>query len=533
MKNTLTLLLGWILLLSANAQKEFTRIYEVKSPVEVDTWYCRSDRGLIVAGNDAALMAMDGVTGKILWQIDCKSLVGIKKSQDWEYQEDIAAVKLEFKGDKKTGDRVVYLDEATGKIIESDVTKRSSASQKGTHLSLFNLPKKEWLGREVLNVEGRDLQLRLSYESPVLNSSFKRDKKMPIEVTCSGEYNWTSDISGNFVRSLCDNGGNFGVEFGDFITLHVDGNIVFVIYEGISALDLKTGKLLWETPFAYTLFDFGMAKHEMVIGRAPMPLVDGNSVYIADLGKDSRCIKKIEASSGSILWQSQKLDKDAIITQMLLVNGALLVRNGGRVVKQELIMDLNTGNYVKCITKEENEGDFSLTAYDASSGKPLWEGKSVKELGDKFKNISNLLTDGQSVYVCSDKQLFALAPKTGIPSSHWDIASLKLGSIDALTYYHDDLLVHGEKGIARFAKNESQAKYATQCGKNLGEFFRGNAFYIYTGENEEELNEFIRFNLENGTIEGKIKDTPYPKFTPDGNEFVKKKDQVFYRYKTN
>ncbi len=532
MKNTITLIICAMMFATTFAQKEFTKLYEVKCPISVDLWYSRSDQGLIIAGNESGLWAIDGVTGKQLWQVEHKILFGVKKCEDWEYEEDYAAVKVELKGDKKGENKIVYLDEVTGALISEEVKSRKSNVSVRPSLSL-NLPKKEWVGKEKLRVNGRNIILQLSYESPAINSSFKRNKKFPISVSCSGEYNWTSNVEGSFLRSICDNGAVFDVTYGDFITIHAEGNYVFVIYEGISVLDIKTGKLLWETSYEFATFDFGMAKHEMIIGRAPLPVMDGNGVYVADLSKDVRSIRKFDLATGKVLWQSEKLDKDAIITQMLVVNGVLAVRNGGAVVKQQLFMDLNTGNYKECRTGVTNEGDFSLNAYDANSGKMLWEGKKQKSLGDKFKNITNLLSDGTYLYVSSNDNLFCLDAKTGESKMKTDVAKMKIGDITSLSFYKDDILIHGNKGVARIGKTDGTVKYATVTEKNLGEFYEGDVFYIYTGEKPEKRNEFIRVNLETGAIEGKIKDTPSPYFTFDGNEFVKKKDQTFYRFKTN
>jgi len=256
-------------------------------------------------------------------------------------------------------------------------------------------------------------------------------------------------------------------------------------------------------------------------------------VCVADLSKDVRCIRKFDLATGKVLWQSEKLDKDAIITQMLVINDVLVLRNGGAVVKQELIMDLNTGQYKECRTGITNEGDFSLNAFDINTGKMLWAGDKQKSLGDKFKNITNLLSDGSNLYVSSNDNLFCLDAKAGEAKTKVDVAKMKIGDITSLSFYKDDILIHGTKGIARVSKTDGAVKYATNTEKNIGEFYEGDVFYIYTGEKPENRNEFIRFNLETGAIEGKIKDTPSPYFTFDGNEFIKKKDQTFFRYKTN
>ncbi len=512
-------------------QKEFTQMYEVKCPISIDTWYSRSDQALIIAGNESQLWAMDGVTGKELWKVVYKEKFGIKKCEHWWYDEDHAVIEVEMKGEKKGETTITYLDEMTGAAIGDSETVVKERKSKASKSTLKRAPKKQWIGKGDLYLDDPNVSLSLEYESPKINASYDRGKKRPITVTCSGELSWSRTVEGSFVRSLCDNAfgpSGFG---GDFIDLYVSGNYVFVVYEGLSVIDLRTGALLWETTFDFSSLDIGLFKAEMIIGRAPMPVVDATGVYIADLTKDSRAIKKLDLKTGKVIWESERLKKDAIITEMIIVDGTLLVRNGGKVQVQTLITDSNGGQVCKSEYKEE--GDFNLVAYDITSGKALWVGDDVKSLGDKFKSISNLETDGKLLYVTSDRNLFALEPTTGAPKYKVEISEMKIGKPLEIGIYENDILIDAEEGLARVKLSDGSKVYATDTKKNLGSFIEGDVLYVYTGKEPGELTQFIRFNIETGAIEGGIKDTPSPYFTFDGNEFIKKKDQVFYRFKTN
>ncbi|MBK7110865.1 MAG: hypothetical protein IPH60_00225 [Flavobacteriales bacterium] len=59
---------------------------------------------------------------------------------------------------------------------------------------------------------------------------------------------------------------------------------VFVVYEGITCLDLGTGKVLWSTTFDNTETSLGL-KAKQVIGRAAMPLPAADGVYVCDFSK--------------------------------------------------------------------------------------------------------------------------------------------------------------------------------------------------------------------------------------------------------
>lgn len=217
---------------------------------------------------------------------------------------------------------------------------------------------------------------------------------------------------------------------------------------------------------------------------------------------------------------------------MIVVNGTLIVRNGGEVLVQKLVTNANDGSQT-CISEMKEEGDFSLNAYDASTGKLLWIADDLKALGDKFKGISNLLSEDGLVYVTSEKNLFALDPKTGAAKWKVDITKMKIGKPSNIYFIGDDILIEAKEGLARVKKADGTVKYATNTDQNFGGFFRGDVFYLWTGKKPDDRNKFIRFNLETGAIEGGIEDTYYPYFTEDGNEFIKKKDQVLFRYRTN
>lgn len=515
-------------------QKEFKKMYEMKFPVSVDQWEVNDDITTLVAGDMAEVCGIDAVTGKVLWTIITKEKFGVKKVESWTYDTDLGVVEFQYKGEKRGDVTYSFVDERTGELLGEEATKRGKKDRgPKPKRTKSKFSKSSFAGLGGLELEDPAVTLNLSYERPKMNSSFGRGKTMPITVSCEGEYSWSTTVQGAFVRALCDNVIGYGDDFGgDFIDIEAYGDFVFIQYEGLSVLDIKTGNVLWSTTFDFSSFDFGVFKSEMIIGRAPMPVCDNNAAYIADLSKDVRAIRKFDLRTGNKLWESERLDKDGIITQMIIVNGALIVRNGGEVLVQKLVTNGNDGSQT-CISEMKEEGDFSLNAYDASTGKPLWVADDLKALGDKFKGISNLITDDNLVYVASEKNLFALDPKTGAAKWKVDVTKMKIGKPMAIYFDGDDILIDAKEGLARVTKSDGKTLYATNFDQNLGGFFRGDVYYVWTGKKPDEINEFIRFNLTTGAIEGGIKDTGYPYFNYDGNEFVKKKDNVLYRFKTN
>ena len=62
--------------------------------------------------------------------------------------------------------------------------------------------------------------------------------------------------------------------------------------------------------------------------------------------------------------------------------------------------------------------------------------------------------------------------------------------------------------------------------------FAGNLFYVWTGSDIFSLEDFVRFDLNSGKIISKMKDTPNPFFSEDGEEFLKIDGEKYFRYKT-
>lgn len=529
MKTIISTLLCVTLFLSAFTQKEFSQLYSLKIPVPADYWSPSQDRSHVIAGDLAEICSIDAVAGKVLWTMRFKEKFGVKKCEEWNYLGDIGVLEIIVKGDKKDERRTILVDDKTGQEISEEAYRLKKEKPAKTKSSRKKGP--TWSSKDGVWVEKPAVTLQLAYERPKINSSFQRDKKFGITVSCSGEYSWSTTVQGSFVRSLCDNTAGFGQDFGgDFISIQATEDVVFIQYEGLSVLDIKTGKLLWETSFDFSVFDFGVFKSEMIIGRAPMPVVDKDAVYVADLSKDVRKIRKFDLRTGKILWESEKVAKDAIITEMIVLQDMLVVKNGGEVNVQTLVTNQNGGS--TCTSEYKNEGDFSLTAYSTSNGALAWDANRIKSLGDKFKSISNLNTDGTVLFVASDRSAFSLDPKTGNANWKADISKLKIGKPKEIALSGEDLIVDGDEGVARITQANGSVKYNTNTDKNLGWFVHGDVYYLWTGKKPEERNQFIRFNMENGQVEGMIKETPYPYFTGDGNEFIKKSGSVLSRYRT-
>ena len=139
----------------------------------------------------------------------------------------------------------------------------------------------------------------------------KGGSELNITVEASGGHAWKQNFTGRVVRHLTNN--YLPADEGDVILSITTGQgKVFVVYEGITCLDLVTGKLLWSTTFD-NVETSGALKVKQEIGRAAMPLIAADGVYICDFSKDERSIKKLDLATGAVIWTADKLKKDDIV----------------------------------------------------------------------------------------------------------------------------------------------------------------------------------------------------------------------------
>lgn len=512
------------------AQKEFTQIYEVKFPVDADSRGINADRTLTWATDWTELAMMDAVTGKVLWTCNFKEKFGIKKAKSYNYIEEKQVLELKLKMDKDN-DKIVYLDPKSGNTLdEGTVAKLGKPAKSG----LFSYMKPRQVFKSWIETEGS--VITLDYESKFTTGPSK-PKKTTATVTCTGANKWTTQINIQVVRSLLSNSaevyGGPDVGNGDFLTLYARGNKIFVLYEGLSVLDMKTGKLLWETTFDNSIFDFGLMKLSQELGRAAWPIPVNDAVYIADLSEKSRCIKKLNIETGAELWKGEELPKDAIIPGLYICGNTLVAQSGGKIEKQVYIP--GTSGRPDVYKREYRfDGDFGIKAYDAASGKMLWQtSDKKKELNDKFSSlITNTLTDEKNIYVGSSKFIYCFEAATGKVIYALPAEDLKIGKPDNIWFYNENIILEGEEGVASINKGTGKVNYSTNTKKCLATFNIGNAFFVWNGKNPEDWSAFVRVDIDNGAILGKIAGTSYPKFSEDGEEFVKFDGNKIMRYKT-
>lgn len=529
MKNTFLIVCGLFISAVLNAQKPFPMVYKSQWPVEVKWRMSNDDKTLALGGDLRELSMMDAVTGKVLWSMNFKEKFGVKKANAWDWDYSTQAVWVKLKTDEKDVEQTLYFDERTGEKIE-DISSRVS-KYKVRYKRGWLKPYKVYAGR--YDDDASNVHVQLDYVRKVASSAMGKGTKTDITLKSTGAYNWTATFKGNIIRALCYDGtvsaeGMFG---GEYINLVVANNRVFVVYEGISCFDLTKGNKLWETTFDNADLNFGLMKLSQTLGQAAMPLVTEDGVYIADLSKGQSRIRKLDLNTGAVIWESAEFGKDDVVPDLTLVDGTIIARFGGKIEVQTFIPGTE-GRPDVCKKEYKMVGPFGVRAYDAKTGALKWETFRMKELGDRFKGgISNILISGSKLYFASSKNAFCIEAATGSVVYKTDISKAGIGIPDEIWIRKEALIIEANMGIASVNLSGGSLNFATKTKKHFGSFGTADAFYVWVGKSAFERYDFVRVDLDNGSILGIQKKTAYPQFTPDYEEFLKYDGNKVFRYK--
>lgn len=514
--------------ITLNAQKEFPTVWQTEFAL-ASGWNATSpDLEFVIGGDATAVEVLDGATGKQLWGITFKEKYGVKECEDWVANHDTETVDIELKKDKNGPVTTIHLDYRTGaEVGREQLPARTRTKAARTNRSVAR-------GQRIHHSECTDdasgTTISLAYDDKKIKSAMG-GTDLTLTVKASGGHDWTASFEGKVVAHMVHD--MLPAEEGAVILNVLTGHgKVLVVYEGITCLDLASGRVLWNTSFDYTSTSVGL-KAKQEIGRAAMPLIAADGVYLADLSKGQRTIKKLDAATGAVIWSADKLDDDDIVSELLLVGGNLIARFGG-VVRHEIFVPSANGGVGDGTYKVEHvfEGRTGLRAYDAATGKAAWSTDAM-ELADNFKKGEcNILSEGGSIHALGEKNIYVFDAATGKVIKQADYNSKAIGKARWYYAYNGLMLIEGEKGIAAVDK-DLVVKYATPTGKCLLTELRGDAFIVWTGKEMTDRNEFIRFDPATGAILGKLEGCYRPRFDTSGDRFVRFNDDKVMMYRTN
>lgn len=547
-------------------QEAFQQAFKASFPGKIEGRSSNENVTIVYGRNSKGVSAMSAADGKMMWEINFEKDFGIKEFDGYRNLAYTGVLVYYTKESKKAPSQKVFLDAITGKLLwqtsefgtagdfeagllDSYDRDGTFLGNKGDGLKIYEI-KTGKLAGELLesaattkdmyyfgNMVAGDLILEMSYEKK--NRSASSGKKMSeIEVVATNKQTkkvaWRTKLEGNIVATVCWNGSFSGVWTGAPISDVIldweeDNGQLFIYYDGIAALDLSSGKLQWQNTFDRSDLDLGL-KLTQVFNTACLPVLATDALYYADLSDKENAIKKINRKTGALIWKSEELQKSDIVPAMYLEDGRLVCQFGG-VQVQQVYYDGN------CRSKLEPVGNFGLRAYDAQSGKIIWNSadKNVKLSEDFNKFISNVLMANNTTFAFGAEFLLGIDAATGAEKFATNLKELKVGKPLGITWLDagKTILLRTEKGIVTIDANGGKVVNATKIDAYYGEFEIGDKFFVWVGKAEDDTREFVCIDLKTGKIIGLQKDTPYPDFAPDGSYFLKYDGETVYRFNVN
>jgi outer membrane protein assembly factor BamB len=511
----------------AFSQPEFKKEWEAKANVK-NVWNaCNEDLSLILMGDLKVIQMFDGITGKPLWKFSAKEKLGVKTLKDWYFltTKEGEPVQLIYKKNKEKDNTILFLNPRTGEI-NSTVTEEVLVEKRSKPVKKAKVVRSKAVFAEETYDEESDTYLEIGYKDKMIKSAMS-GTMMELTINASGGYTWSTTIKGKCVRHLCDN--LLSADESDMmVTIMASHGKVFVIYEGISVLDLKTGKVLWTTTFDNVVSSAGL-KATQEIGRSPLPVADDEAVFICDFSKGEKAIKKLDINTGNLIWKSEKISGNDVISALFVMEHTLIAKFGG-VIRKEKYIPSNEGPGTFQV-KYAYEGTSEIRAYNVTNGKQVWNSDKISD-DDKFsRSECTLSQDGNKLLACSNKNLYVIEPQTGKVISKTEFGTKQIGKPQYISLYDGYYIVEGEKGIASITQ-AGVKNYSVSTGKRLFTEFRGDAFIVWVGKSVDQMNQFVRFDLTTGKILGKEKACFKPRFDKTGDYYVKFDKQKITKLKT-
>ena len=323
-------------------------------------FYQTTDFGVMLAGTNNSLYAVDGQTGETLWRkrtrgLDETSITPIPAT-------DLILVSTD-EGDRSRVEAVDLLSGAT--LWRSDKIK-------GDVLQLAVEPEQDLLA-VVLVKKARGN----------IGEELKRHPIVHVLRLSDGDELWKKELDSD-VEMMPS---RFGENLGEVAftldnyrpPLILDGRL-FLFYEGATSFDARTGKEKEREKFKIN--EDGLALTEAD------PVFDDKYLYTSGRGK----VRAVNRRSGEVEWEAKDL---GISAEMAIVGNVLYVRTGGQFTR---IKDGET----------ENKGSFGVSAIDTKNGKTLWRYKGAD------KGLTNFVfADANTILIADKDDLIALDAKDG------------------------------------------------------------------------------------------------------------------------
>lgn len=329
-------------------------------------FYQTTDLGIVLAGTDKSLYAIDGQTGERLWRrptgkIQETSVTPVPDTDLILFSLDLGSKSRIEAVDLVSGASIWQSDKVKGDVMQMAVDPDHDL----VAVVLVKDPRGDAGGdlkrKPVVHV----LQLSTGDEL------WKRDlgseiEMMPSRFAESGDVDHTLD---NYRAPLL-----------------LDGRL-FLFYEGSTSYDARTGKEREREKFKIN--ENGLALTEAD------PIFDETHVYVSGRGR----IRAVNRSTGDVDWRSGDL---GISAEMALIGNTLFVRTGGQFTR------LKDGEL-------QEKGPYGVSAIDTRDGKTLWRYKGAD------KGLTNFVfADAATILIADRDDLITINASDGKARSKRD-----------------------------------------------------------------------------------------------------------------
>jgi outer membrane protein assembly factor BamB len=324
------------------------------------SFYQPTEMGVLIAGTEKSLYAIDASTGDTLWRRKDTSLD----------ETDVAPVPgtdlllLSFeKGDKArieavdilTGDTLWRSEKIKGAVMQTSVD---------TQTNLLAV------------VLAKDAKSRA-------RDGFKRRPLLHVLDLATGNELWKYDIGEVEMmpaRWPEDSGKEVDYTLDNYYPPAFIGGRLYVFYEGVTSFDARSGKERLREK--YRVNEDGLALTEAE------PIFTEGMIYVSGHGR----VRAISRQSGDTEWEAKDL---GLTPEMVLAGDVLYVRTGGQFTR------LNNGETIE-------RGSYGVSAIDVRSGKVLWRHKGAD------KGITNLVMPDRNTIAIADRDdLIFIDPSNG------------------------------------------------------------------------------------------------------------------------
>lgn len=329
-------------------------------------FYQTTDFGIVIAGSENSLFAIDGQTGERLWRkrtkgLDETSITPIPST-------DLILVSTD-EGDKS---RVEAVDLLSGETLwRSDKVK-------GDVMQLAVEPQSDLLAVVLVKkAKGK------------VGEEFKRSPVVHVFRLSNGDELWKKELDSDvqMMPSRFDSDAEVAYTLDNYrAPLILDGR-VYLFYEGITSYDANSGKEGERERFKVN--EGGLALTEAD------PVFDEKYLYTSGKGK----IRAVNRKNFKVEWEAKDL---GVTPEMAVVGNVLYVRTGGQFTR------IKDGEI-------DEEGAFGVSAIDTRNGKTLWRYKGAD------KGLTNFVfADANTILVADRDDLMTIDARTGKKTAEFE-----------------------------------------------------------------------------------------------------------------